>query len=244
MQNLSRLATLILVIIMVLGIGSSSAFAQEGSTSPISTTPSTSFVDNIAVTCQNNTASIVMTGTIPDGDIMTAYSFAQQGTASVASFVNSVNYAAGVASLEVELPAGGVWEYIIQADWYWYPSGNKSVQGTCGTAAAAAPDFAYPDRLNARDIAAPVAIFPVSFEGGTGLVFYAIGADNAGILALVVTPEQIAAVAAEPAVNTLIAATEDGSIALYRLTTGELQVVMGDYVVIFSDLVVDTPVTH
>ena len=91
-------------------------------------------------------------------------------------------------------------------------------------------------RLNRFDVAAPVAVFPVEYATGTGLHLYAIMADGVGTLVLEVTPEMIAAVPAMPAENTLIAATPDGSIALYRLTTGEFQLNAGEYVIVFSDL--------
>ena len=101
----------------------------------------------------------------------------------------------------------------------------------------AAPIAAINDgRLNRLDVAAPVAVFPVDYGTGTGLHLYAIGADGTGTLVLEITPEMIAAVPNPPAANTLIAATPDGSIALYRLTTGEFQINAGTYVIVFSDL--------
>lgn len=92
-------------------------------------------------------------------------------------------------------------------------------------------------RLNNFDMAAPVAVYPTPFATGTGLRFYAIDAAGAGMLVLEVSPEMIAAVPDQPTENTLIASTPDGSIALYRLTTGEFQVNAGGYVIAFSDLV-------
>ncbi len=92
-------------------------------------------------------------------------------------------------------------------------------------------------RLNRYDLAAPVAVFPIPAANGTGLHLYAIGADGAGTLALVVTPEMIEAVPELPEMNTLIAATPDGAIALYRLTTGEFQINAGTYVIVFRDLI-------
>lgn len=92
-------------------------------------------------------------------------------------------------------------------------------------------------RLNRLDAAAPVAVFPIHYGTGTGLHFYAIGSDGTGTFTLEVTPEMIAAVPELPEENTLIAATPDGAIALYRLTTGEFQVNAGPYVIVFRDLI-------
>ncbi len=91
-------------------------------------------------------------------------------------------------------------------------------------------------RINRFDLAAPVAVYPFTFEGGVGLRFYQIDAGGHGTLILEVTPEQIAAVANPPASNTLIASTPGGAVALYRLTTGEFQVNAGSYVIVFSEL--------
>ncbi len=91
-------------------------------------------------------------------------------------------------------------------------------------------------RLNNFDMAAPVAVYPHAFASGVGLRFYAINSAGEGAPVLEVTPEMIAAVSGQPAENTLIASTLDGSIALYRLTTGEFQVNAGEYVIAFSDL--------
>ncbi len=91
-------------------------------------------------------------------------------------------------------------------------------------------------RINRFDMAAPVAVYPFTFEGGVGLRFYQIDAGGHGALILEVTPEQIAAVANPPAANTLIASTSDGAVALYRLTTGEFQMNAGSYVIVFSEL--------
>ena len=190
-----------------------------------------------------------MTGDIPDSNVEMNYSFTQDST-NIGSHECLVDYADGVASWQFEIPNDGPWDY--QIDLLGYGSVEEaSFSGTCNAAPVAppapqAPDapFSYADRLNAQDIAAPVAIYPVDLGTGTGLHFYAIGADGTGSLALVVTPEQIATVPAMPATNTLIARSADGSISLYRLTTGEFQVNMGDYVAQFTDLVVDASVAH
>jgi hypothetical protein len=102
----------------------------------------------------------------------------------------------------------------------------------------------YSARLNARDVAAPAAIFPITYDDGVGLHFYTIGEDNQGSLALVVTPAEIAMVPDNPDTNTLIAASADGTIELYRLASGELQVNMGEYVIIFTDLIPDADLIH
>ncbi|MBN2471311.1 MAG: hypothetical protein JXN59_11345 [Anaerolineae bacterium] len=94
----------------------------------------------------------------------------------------------------------------------------------------------FDGRINRHHIAAPVAIYPVDYGNGTGLHLYRIDETGKGTLALTVSAEAIAAVPEQPAENTLIASTPDGSIALYRLTTGEYQVNAGEYVVIFAEL--------
>ncbi|GAB4572615.1 MAG: hypothetical protein Kow0077_12520 [Anaerolineae bacterium] len=99
-------------------------------------------------------------------------------------------------------------------------------------------------RINAYDIAAPVAVYPAHYADGTGLHFYAIDDAGEGDLVLEVTPATIAAVPELPAQNTLIASTPDGSIALYRLTTGEFQVNAGSYVIVFSQLYSGAPYYH
>lgn len=110
-------------------------------------------------------------------------------------------------------------------------TGPGAVESTCDF-----PVANFADRLNGYDIAAPVAVYPVNYGAGTGLHIYAISDGGEGALALEVTPEMIAAVPAMPAENTLIASTADGSIALYRLATGEFQLNAGEYVIVFSEL--------
>lgn len=110
--------------------------------------------------------------------------------------------------------------------------------GSCDglpTIGASAPGV-FDGRINRHHIAAPVAIYPVEYGNATGLHIYRIDESGKGTLALTITPEAIAAVPQQPAENTLIASTPDGSLALYRLTTGEYQLNAGEYVVIFSEL--------
>lgn len=59
------------------------------------------------------------------------------------------------------------------------------------------------------------------------LMVYGIDANGRGFPAVTVTAEDLAPYPAKPAENTLILSTEDGRIAVYRLTTGELQVNVG-----------------
>ena len=198
---------------------------------------------------QGGIATITLTGNIPDGNVELDYTFTQ-GSTELWDHNCVIDYADGVASWQFEIPNDGPWDYLVETRDYGSVEAS-SFSGTCNAAPVAppapqAPDapFSYADRLNAQDIAAPVAIYPVELSTGTGLHFYAIGADGTGSLVLVVTPEQIAAVPALPATNTLIAASADGSLTLYRLTTGEFQVNMGGYVAQFTNLVVDASVAH
>jgi hypothetical protein len=73
------------------------------------------------------------------------------------------------------------------------------------------------DRVN-REAWASVAVYCRPY----GIHVYAINGESKGVLALVVTPEEIAAVDNPPAQNTLIAS--NAGIELWRLTSGELQV--------------------
>lgn len=95
-------------------------------------------------------------------------------------------------------------------------------------------------RINRFDLAAPFAVYPHQDETGeTGLVVY--DAYHANTLLLVVSAAQIAAVEEFPAVNTLIAESEDERVAVYRLTDGQFQI-MGPsqagktYVLIFPEI--------
>ena len=79
-------------------------------------------------------------------------------------------------------------------------------------------------RINNFDSAAPVAVYGTNFADGRGLEMWApIGYHGAGVLVLRVTPDEIAAVPANPSQSTLIDATEDGGVKLYRLPGGEYQ---------------------
>ena len=80
-------------------------------------------------------------------------------------------------------------------------------------------------RINNYDAAAPVAVFGTDFESGRGLEIWTpnLGIADSSRLALVVTPEEIAAVSATPQAATLIDATEDNGIRLYRLPDGDFQ---------------------
>jgi hypothetical protein len=76
-------------------------------------------------------------------------------------------------------------------------------------------------RINRRDPAAAFAVYPHSdASGGLGLVIYDAYADR---LLLEVTAAQIAAVPERPAENSLIAASPDGRVSLYRLFDGQFQ---------------------
>ena len=75
------------------------------------------------------------------------------------------------------------------------------------------------ERINAFDAAAPVAVYAV--DGS--LVLYEILPNSRGVLAVVVTAEQIAAMAA-PEQNALLGSNDDGSITVWRLSSGEFQV--------------------
>ncbi len=64
--------------------------------------------------------------------------------------------------------------------------------------------------------------------GAGSLTVYSIDENSNGVLAFVLTADELAEwEARDVAENTLIAQTEDGSIALYKLTTGEYQINAG-----------------
>lgn len=75
------------------------------------------------------------------------------------------------------------------------------------------------ERINAFDAAAPVAVYAV--DGS--LVLYEILPNSRGVLAVVVTAEQIAAMAS-PEQNALLGSNDSGSITVWRLSSGEFQV--------------------
>lgn len=60
-----------------------------------------------------------------------------------------------------------------------------------------------------------------------GVAVYAINDKSVGELALFVTTEELKALPEKPDENLLVAQSEDGKFALYKLTTGEYQVNMG-----------------
>ena len=101
-------------------------------------------------------------------------------------------------------------------------------------------------RLNNFDVAAPVAVFTVEYDNSNGLDFWTpTGFEGAGELALRVTAEDIASVDATPDTPTLIAAAEDASVALYRLSDGAFQVLAnagtsGTYSLVFETLGANT----
>ncbi len=82
------------------------------------------------------------------------------------------------------------------------------------------PLFHYADgRLDDSNTVAPVAVYPTE----TGVQVW----DGAGHLLIDVSADVLADLPDFPAENTLIAQSEDGSVALYKLTTGEYQVNAG-----------------
>jgi hypothetical protein len=114
----------------------------------------------------------------------------------------------------------------------WWGTGTGTIRRVMGAEAQACFGSVIPDgRLNRFDVAAPVIIYP---DGSGGVDFYVLDENGDGQMVLHVTAEQIAAIASPPAANTLIA--EGAGIAFYRLATGEFQVNMGGYVVIFDTL--------
>lgn len=99
-------------------------------------------------------------------------------------------------------------------------------------------------RINRDDPASPFAVFAhQDATGAQGLIFYDAYAD-AELLA--VSAAQIAAIPEYPEQNTLIAASADGRVRLYRLTDGQFQAqgpaINGkEYVVIFRTIGVQVP---
>lgn len=73
-----------------------------------------------------------------------------------------------------------------------------------------------------------VAVFAEQYaEGGVGLDVYAIGDDGEGRLIFDISGDLLAALPEHPASNVRLAISADGKIALYLLTTGELQLNVG-----------------
>lgn len=93
----------------------------------------------------------------------------------------------------------------------------------------------YDGRINDFDTAAPIAIYPHMVDGEAGLIIY----DTAGVVLLVISPQQIADAPENPEDNVLI--SEANGVALYRLTNGDWQINAPQYngktyVIIFSEL--------
>lgn len=80
-------------------------------------------------------------------------------------------------------------------------------------------------RINRFDMAAPFGVYPHSVNAEIGLAIYDayVGRGESREL-LIVSAAQIAAVPEFPEVNTLIAASRDGRVSVYRLTDGTFQV--------------------
>ncbi|MGQ9888124.1 MAG: hypothetical protein ACUVSX_06475 [Aggregatilineales bacterium] len=102
------------------------------------------------------------------------------------------------------------------------------------------------DRINNYDHGAPVAAYPHdSGRDERGLIVYGINNDDGrGFLAMVVTPEEIAAAPAKPAQNTRLAEGEVAGLKMsfWRLESGlfQLNVIRPSgktYVLIFKDLI-------
>lgn len=81
-------------------------------------------------------------------------------------------------------------------------------------------------RINNFDQGAPVAAYPHDAgQEARGFIVYEIFENSSGVFALVVSPDEIAAVPAKPEQNTLIAegATERLRMTFWRLSSGEFQ---------------------
>lgn len=126
---------------------------------------------------------------------------------------------------------------------------NISVDDISITANPVAQPNFNDGRLNNYDPGAPVAIYGIDFGNGLGLhIYWNSNEDNEviGRLRLIVRPEEIANVPVSPARNTLIKKSKDGTIAFYRLTTGEFQINVGPdfegktYVFIFTQIAANT----
>ena len=94
----------------------------------------------------------------------------------------------------------------------------------CGELAPGGTIFNPDDgRLN-PDAAAPAAFYAP--DDGS-LQVYGIDAQSHGYLAIYISSDEVAALPASPEENLKIAESDDGKIALYKLTTGEYQVNAG-----------------
>jgi hypothetical protein len=67
----------------------------------------------------------------------------------------------------------------------------------------------------------------VVYAEDDGIEIWAIDDNSQGTRVLFVSTEELASLPANPEQNTLIAATDDGQFALYKLTTGEYQINIG-----------------
>lgn len=148
-------------------------------------------------------------------------------------------------SLSYTSPVSGTYQVFI-SDNEGLPTGltiwSVSVGCSAGEKAGAVVPFRPDSRINPHQ-EAPVAVYCQDDD----LVFYAIGADSKGTLALYVKASQLTDTT--PAVNTLIAQADPG-ISLYRLTNGQLQMNVGPdaegkyYTYIWSDCDPDSGVHY
>lgn len=104
------------------------------------------------------------------------------------------------------------------------PGNGGSDSGGAGSADAPPP----PDRIVINTGSLGVAVFAEEYaDGGVGLDIYVTGEDGKGRLIFDISGDLLAALPEHPASNVQLAVTEDGKIALYRLTTGEFQLNVG-----------------
>lgn len=104
---------------------------------------------------------------------------------------------------------------------------------------ASCPVF-YDGRINNCDAAAPVVVYPYQDESGDGLEIY----DTDGNQILIVTADEIALVGDSPAENTLIADIDRLNLRVYRLSSGEFQVMASQYNGKTYVLIFDAPYTN
>lgn len=137
---------------------------------------------------------------------------------TVALLVNQLNS----LTLSYTSPVSGTYQVFV-SDNEGLPTGlttySISVGCSSGATAGEAVPFRPDSRINPHQ-EAPVAVYCQDDD----LVFYAIGADSKGTLALYVPASDLEDTS--PAVNTLIAQADPG-ISLYRLTSGDLQMNVG-----------------
>lgn len=148
-------------------------------------------------------------------------------------------------TLSYTSPVSGTYQVFV-SDNEGLPTGlttyTISVGCSSGANAGAVVPFRPDSRINPHQ-EAPVAVYCQDDD----LVFYAIGADSKGTLALYVKASQLTDTT--PAVNTLIAQADPG-ISLYRLTNGQLQMNVGPdaegkyYTYIWSDCDPDSGVHY